>query len=198
MEEYAGKRSLRPSERRKRLKPLNDLFSMAECCLIADTVQFFKDHNIPFCPKNAVADILEAIASTHISGDFHRVVAENPAAYFDPQPHLAGVLQKLKESEKRLIFVSNSPFWYVDAGMKYVIGDDWRDTWDAIIVSAGALKWNILIVDSCFTSHQTYLSFFAGKPSFYTEDSRPFREVCTSGGGQVQFNKASTDIQHNL
>jgi HAD superfamily 5'-nucleotidase-like hydrolase len=137
MEEYAGKRSLRPSERRKRLKPLNDLFSMAECCLIADTVQFFKDHNIPFCPKNAVADILEAIASTHISGDFHRVVAENPAAYFDPQPHLAGVLQKLKESEKRLIFVSNSPFWYVDAGMRYVIGDDWRDTWDAIIVSAG-------------------------------------------------------------
>ena len=41
-QEYSGKRSLRPAERKKRLKPLNDLFSMAECCLIADTVQFFK------------------------------------------------------------------------------------------------------------------------------------------------------------
>ena len=37
MEEYSGKRALTPSERRKRLRPLNDLFSMAECCLMADT-----------------------------------------------------------------------------------------------------------------------------------------------------------------
>ncbi len=110
---------------------------MVECCLIADTVQYFKDHNIPYYPKNAVADILEAIASTHISGDFHRVVAENPATYFEPQPYLAEVIEKLKNSEKRLILVSNSPFWYVDAGMKYVIGGHWRENWDAVIVSAG-------------------------------------------------------------
>jgi len=45
-QEYRGKRAMRPSERRKRLKPLNDLFSMAECCLIgkhsamqADSIQ---------------------------------------------------------------------------------------------------------------------------------------------------------------
>ena len=37
--EYSGKRALSPSQRRLRLKPLNDLFSMAECCLMADTVQ---------------------------------------------------------------------------------------------------------------------------------------------------------------
>lgn len=72
--EYRGKRSLTPAERKKRLKPLNDLFSMAECCLIADVVQFFHDNNIPFCPKNAVVDILDAIGRTHISGDFHRLV----------------------------------------------------------------------------------------------------------------------------
>jgi hypothetical protein len=36
--EYSGKRALSPSQRRLRLKPLNDLFSMAECCLMADTV----------------------------------------------------------------------------------------------------------------------------------------------------------------
>ena len=152
MKEYTGKRALKPTERKKRLKPLNDLFSMAECCLIADALQFFKDRDIPFCPKNLVVDILGAIGSTHISGDFHRLVAAKPEVYFEDNPHLKEVLQKLKDSGKRMIFVSNSPFWYVDAGMKYVIGDQWQDMWDAVVVSAG-------------------------KPRFYTETTRPFREV---------------------
>ena len=134
-EEYRGKRALKPTERRKRIKPLNDLFSMAECCLIADAIQFFKDREIPYCPQNVVTDVLSAISATHISGDFHRLVAQNPEAYFNPTPHLKQVIRSLKEADKRLIFVSNSPFWYVDAGMRYVFGKKWRDEWDAIITS---------------------------------------------------------------
>ena len=162
-EEYRGKRALRPSERRDRIKPLNDLFSMAECCLIADTVQFFKDHDIPFCPRNAVNDILSAIGGTHISGDFHRLVAADPAKYVRPTPYLKQVLTNLKQAGKSLIFVSNSPFWYVDAGMKYVIGENWRDDWDAVITSAG-------------------------KPNFYTANNRPFREVCLVSG-RIKFDE---------
>jgi 5' nucleotidase family len=102
--EYRGKRALNPKDRKARLKPLNDLFSMAECCLIADTIQYFKDNNIDFCPSNTVTDILGAIRDTHISGDFHRLVASNPEMYFDPTPHLNAVLTNLKDSGKRLIF----------------------------------------------------------------------------------------------
>ena len=76
--EYRGKRGMTPSERKKRLKPLNDLFSMSECCLIADTIQFFKDRSIPYHGQNVVTDVLAAIRETHISGDFHRLVADNP------------------------------------------------------------------------------------------------------------------------
>jgi hypothetical protein len=76
---------------------------------------------------------------------------------------LASVLQALKDSGKKLIFVSNSPFWYVDAGMRYVIGPDWRESWDVVIVSAG-------------------------KPSFYTDSAKPFREV-SSRTGRVKFKK---------
>jgi hypothetical protein len=158
-QEYRGKRALTPAERKSRLKPLNDLFSMAECCLIADTIQFFKDQGIDYCPSNTVTDVLGAIGDTHKSGDFHRLVANDPVKYFDPSPHLKNVLEKLKDAGKRLIFVryawtqdsnrgitsrmgpetnrrvstfcSNSPFWYVDAGMKYVIGDNWMQMWDA-------------------------------------------------------------------
>jgi hypothetical protein len=133
--EYRGKRALRPSERKQRIKPLNDIFSMAECCLIADTIQFFKDRGISYCPQNVVTDVSKAIGGTHVSGDFHRIVARNPERYFEPTPHLKGVIQNLKDSGKRLIFVSNSPFWYVDAGMRYVFGKDWRNAWDAVITS---------------------------------------------------------------
>lgn len=133
--EYRGKRALTPNDRKKRLKPLNDLFSLAECCLISDVIQFFKDRDIPFGSQNVVTDVLNAVTSTHLSGEFHRLVAQNPELYFEPTPHLKDVLSKLKQSGKRLIFVSNSPFWYVDAGMKYVLGDTWREEWDAIITS---------------------------------------------------------------
>jgi len=161
--EYRGKRALRPSERKKRLKPLNDLFSMAECCLIADTVQFFKDNDIPFCPKIAITDILQSVTQTHISGDFHRLVAEHPERYFEATPHLKEVLNGLRQSGKRLIFVSNSPFWYVDAGMRYVLGENWRESWDAVITSAG-------------------------KPGFYQQESRPFREVSYTTG-RIKFKQ---------
>ena len=88
MEEYSGKRALTPRERKTRLKPLNDLFSMAECCLMADTVQFFLDRDIPFCPRSAVNDVLGSITGTHISGEFHRQVAEEPGKYFETKPYL--------------------------------------------------------------------------------------------------------------
>lgn len=163
--EYRGKRRMTPSERRARLKPLNDLFSMAECCLIADTIQFFKDREIDFCPSNVVTDILGSIRDTHLSGKFHRIVSDNPERYFDPNPHLKTVLLNLKDSGKRLIFASNSPYWYVDAGMKYVLGTRWMDLWDAVLVSAG-------------------------KPVFYTATGRPFREV-DKETDRVRFQKVT-------
>jgi len=119
---------------------LNDLFSMAESCLIADTIQFFKDRSIPYYPQNVVTDVLKCVTETHLSGDFHRLVAKDPERYFNPTPHLKMVLTKLKESGKRLIFASNSPFWYVDAGMRYVFGPGWQSEWDAIITSKSGLS----------------------------------------------------------
>ena len=135
LQEYRMKRALDPAGRKKRLKPLNDLFSMSECCLIADTIQFFKDRNIAYSPKNVVNDVLKAVTETHLSGEFHRLVAAHPERYFRPTPHLSQVLSNFKAAGKRLIFVSNSPFWYVDAGMRYIFGHDWRKEWDAIITS---------------------------------------------------------------
>ena len=65
---------------------------------------------------------------------------------------------------------SNSPFWYCDAGMNYVVGTDWRDQWDVVITSAG-------------------------KPAFYTEDNRPFREV-DIGTGKLKFRQVSASVRY--
>lgn len=39
-----------PEYRNAHVKPLNDQFSLAEACLLADTVQGLIDHGIPFDP----------------------------------------------------------------------------------------------------------------------------------------------------
>ena len=70
--------------------------------------------------------------------------------YFEPTPHLTQVVHNFRDAGKRLLLVSNSPFWYVDAGMRYLFGSDWRMDWDVIITSAG-------------------------KPNFYTGKDKTFR-----------------------
>ncbi len=158
--EFSGKRSMNPGERAKRLKPLNDLFSMSECALVADVVQALKDAGVPFHPASVVTDVSKSIGDVHISGDFHRVVAGDPGRSFESTPDMAEVLRGLRESGKTMVLISNSPFWYVDAGMRYNFGEGWRDTWDVIVAAAG-------------------------KPLFYTDKARPFREVVVpeEGGG---------------
>jgi hypothetical protein len=157
-------RRLSPTERKKRLKPLNDLYSTVECCLIADAIQFFLNRKIPYLPRSCVEDVLDSIKAA--PRDVHRLVADNPKLYLgEIKPHLKQVLTTMKHAGKKLFFVSNSPYWYVDAGMKHAFGPDWRDMWDIIIVSAG-------------------------KPNFYTDTARPFREVSVDSG-RVEFTKVN-------
>lgn len=149
-------------ERKARFRPLNDLFSMVDACILADVVQFFKDKEIPFDPRSVANDVLQAVGKAHDSGDMHRAVAGDLEKYVEPDAkrHLRQMLTKLRQADKKMMLVSNSQFWYVDAGMRYVVGDDWRDFFEVVVAPAG-------------------------KPAFYTQD-RPFREVSTNTG-RVKF-----------
>jgi len=151
-----------PEERRKRLRPLNDIFSMVEACLLADVVQIFKDRGIPFDARSVVNDVLKAVGNVHTSKAMHRAVSADLEKFVEPdsKQHLRGMLTKFSASGKKMMLVSNSEFWYVDAGMRYVVGEDWRNFFDVVIAPAG-------------------------KPAFYTQ-SRPFREVSVRTG-RVKF-----------
>ncbi|GMI18757.1 hypothetical protein TrLO_g14379 [Triparma laevis f. longispina] len=168
--EFKSKRSLTPNERQKRLKPLNDLFSMAECALVADVVEYFNENKIAFDPTSVVDDVLKAIGKTHMSGDFHAAVAEDPAKYFESTPRMKGVLENLKSAGKTLLLITNSPYWYLNAGMKYILGSGWRSLFDCVIASAS-------------------------KPGFYIERTRPFREIVLSGDNLDDYRKENISFE---
>lgn len=158
---------LPPEIRKERMRPLNDIFCSAEACLLADIVQWFKNQKIQFDPRSVVTDVLGAIAKAHTSGKMHRAIANNLDHYLnlDGKEKLRSVLVHMKRAGKKLMLVSNSMFWYVDAGMKHVVGADWRSLFDIVVVSAG-------------------------KPAFYT-GNRPFREVSTRTG-RIKFKPVTS------
>jgi HAD superfamily 5'-nucleotidase-like hydrolase len=148
----SGKNAMSPAERAARLRPLNDLFSMSEATLIADVIQYFITNNVAFQPAQVVEDVMGSIGQIHKSLAFHKRVAKHPDKYFEQTPYMKEVLETLRESGKSLFLCSNSPFWFVDAGMRFNFGPSWRSLFSTVITSAG-------------------------KPKFYTEKKRPFREV---------------------
>ncbi|ESO96260.1 hypothetical protein LOTGIDRAFT_147320, partial [Lottia gigantea] len=62
------------------------------------------------------------------------------------------LLERLRSSNKKLFLITNSGFNFVDAGMRFMIGEDWREMFDVVITNAR-------------------------KPKFFNETSRPFREL---------------------
>jgi phosphoglycolate phosphatase-like HAD superfamily hydrolase len=45
--------------------------------------------------------------------------------YLLPSPDLKAILQRLRDSGKQLFICSNSPWYFVDAGMRHLMGPDW-------------------------------------------------------------------------
>ena len=83
---------------------------------------------------------------------FHEETRSHPNQYLHRDPELIPYLHRLKQAGKKLFVITNSPFETVDAGMSYMVGHNWRDLFSVIIVQAG-------------------------KPHFFTNNGKPFREV---------------------
>lgn len=92
-----------------RMRPLNDMFSMAEACLIADTIHIVEEQGEGFAysPTNVVDDVQAAIGEVHIHGSMHEEVLKNPDLYINPIPELSRLLQHLRSSGKQLFLCTN-------------------------------------------------------------------------------------------
>lgn len=118
------------------IKPLLDRFSLAEACLLADVIQHLTDRKISFDPSAVTTDVSDALNHAHASKQVHDAVVDDLAAYVKPKPQLAAMLKSFRRDGKQLFLASNSDFEFVNAGMSYLVGDNWRELFNIVIVSA--------------------------------------------------------------
>jgi len=85
----------------------------------------------------------------HISGHVHGMIMEDLHTYLEDSNDLLKYLELCREGGKNLFLLTNSPWPFVDAGMRHVLRDqlsaadldDWPALFDVVIVSARKPDW---------------------------------------------------------
>ncbi|CAJ0574533.1 unnamed protein product, partial [Mesorhabditis spiculigera] len=125
-----------PDDKGRGLPQLMDLFSLPWAGILATTVQFFDERKIHFDPHSLYQDIAECVKQVHVTGELYKSVLKNIEKYVHKNPGLHEYLHRLHQSGKTLFMVTNSPFTFMNAGMTYMLGSDWRKMFTHIIVQA--------------------------------------------------------------
>ncbi|KAG7455847.1 hypothetical protein MATL_G00245370 [Megalops atlanticus] len=138
------------------MKQFMDIFSLPEMTLLSCVNDYFMKHNIDYEPVHLYKDVKEAIGDVHVKGIMYRAVDADIEKYICYGEQTHAVLRKLSENGKKMFLITNSPFDFVDRGMNYIVGKDWRDLFDVVIVQAD-------------------------KPSFFNDRRKPFRRLTDKG-----------------
>jgi HAD superfamily 5'-nucleotidase-like hydrolase len=122
---YKGKRSITEAEHREYyggighvtrgelagLKPINDLFSMAEACLIADVIEIFEHikqkSGEAYSAEAIIDDVQAAIRDVHVSGAMHNAVTADLGKYIFASPLLPKLLEQVRKAGKKLFLCTN-------------------------------------------------------------------------------------------
>lgn len=136
---------------------LMDVFTLPEFYLLCCIIEYFDRNHFNYQPIYVYQDVSNSVARVHKSGLLGLTIMGNPEKYIKPDPHLAGFLHQLVSNGRKLFVISNSSASFIDRGLRFLIGDDWRLLFDVIISSAK-------------------------KPRFFQHDTRPFRHMDDCGG----------------
>ncbi|KAM5171430.1 5'-nucleotidase domain-containing protein 3 [Mantella aurantiaca] len=138
------------------LKQFMDIFSLPEMTLLSCVNEYFIKNNIDYEPAHLYKDVKDAIRDVHVKGLMYRAVEADIERYIRYGEKTRAVLAKLANNGKKMFLITNSPSSFVDKGMNFIVGKDWRDLFDVVIVQAD-------------------------KPSFFNDKRRPFRKVTDRG-----------------
>lgn len=147
MEDYYGSSRHLPYNELIQLRALNDMFSIAEACLIADAMEIFehrKKHNGElYSPTALIDDIQAAVREVHVSGMMHNAVIADLDRFVNSNDQLPELLHHFKEGGKKLFLCTNSGYHYTDKTLSYAIGhkQDWKELFDVVICSAQKPDW---------------------------------------------------------
>uniref|UniRef100_A0A4W5N3E4 5'-nucleotidase domain containing 2 n=1 Tax=Hucho hucho TaxID=62062 RepID=A0A4W5N3E4_9TELE len=144
------------------MKQFMDVFSIPEMTLLAVANDYFNSNDIEYDPGHLYKDVSDAIGMVHIKGYMYKWIMQDLEKYILRGDETYAVLHHLASHGKKLFLITNSPFSFVDKGMKYMVGKDWRDFFDVVIVQAD-------------------------KPHFFNNCGKPFRRL--DGNGDLQWDK---------
>ncbi|XP_034552470.1 5'-nucleotidase domain-containing protein 2 [Notolabrus celidotus] len=148
-----------------KVKQFMDIFSIPEMTLLAVANDYFVTNGIEYDPVHLFKDVSEAIGMVHLKGFMYKWIMEDLKKFILRGEETDAVLHRLVSNGKKLFLITNSPFSFVDKGMTYMVGKNWRDFFDVVIVQAD-------------------------KPHFFTDCIRPFR--CLDGNGDLRWEKINT------
>lgn len=131
-----------------KMTQLADLFSVPEMSLLCNITEFFEQNNIHFHPEILFQDVKNSVGRSHAK--MHKLVSEDTSAFLEKNPALEEFIKRLVGAGKQLFLITNSPYRFVNKGMKLLLGENWENYFHVIIVEAR-------------------------KPKFFTDESRPLR-----------------------
>uniref|UniRef100_A0A8C3X118 5'-nucleotidase domain containing 2 n=1 Tax=Catagonus wagneri TaxID=51154 RepID=A0A8C3X118_9CETA len=138
------------------IKQFMDIFSLPEMALLSCVVDYFLGHGLEFDQAHLYKDVTDAIRDVHVKGLMYQWIERDMEKYILRGDETFAVLNRLVAHGKQLFLITNSPFSFVDKGMRHMVGPDWRQLFDVVIVQAD-------------------------KPSFFTDRRKPFRKLDEKG-----------------
>ncbi|XP_019871292.2 5'-nucleotidase domain-containing protein 3 isoform X2 [Aethina tumida] len=137
---------------------LADLFSVPEMCLLCNVTDYFERNHIDYHPEILFRDVKNSVKLSHPV--MHKEVSQNVSEYIENNDQLRPFFDRLLNAGKKLFLVTNSPYKFVNKGMEMLVGHDWKNYFDVLIVQAR-------------------------KPRFFTDVSRPIRVFDEQSGTHI-------------
>lgn len=108
----------------------------------------------------------------------HKAITTDVAKYLLQDYGVRDFLIHLHATGKKIFLITNSGFSFIDAGLKYIVGSDWKNLFDVIVCQAR-------------------------KPKFFYQNNRPFRKVnfttdSHSWDRVINLHKGEAYIEGNL
>lgn len=163
-EQYAGFH-LSPAAQAN-LRPMMDQFCLAEACLIADLLSYFENKGISFDPSYVYSDVYRALSWVHTSGTLHKAIVHNVPKFLQRSAYLPAFLKRLRAAGKKVFILTNSGYQFIDAGLTYLLDENWTDYFDYVMVQSG-------------------------KPDFFLSNRRPFRQIDRKTG-HIRWDKVAS------
>lgn len=116
---------------------VNDRFSVPEQCLICDVVDWMNNKRMIHDGKLVFEDVKQAVGRVHISGRLYNEIQNNIENYLE-RGALKEVVKHLRDANKQLFILTNSPFSFVNAGMKHLLDErNWPQHFELVVLRAG-------------------------------------------------------------